>query len=185
MKFNPQAALQAGQAYISETGAYTITISKAYFKQSQTGNLYLEINGETQEGETLNFLNIYYKKANGELIHFNHNHIQSILGLLDIEELTKGQYNEALQLRGQEIGVFLQKNHFKGDDNIERSSLNLVLAYDSHSLQTYKERTEGKKAEMIYWHMKNTKDRYQDPKPKTPQGNQSKGKQALNEDIPF
>lgn len=185
-KENKENAMKAGfTGYITETGAYEFTIKAAFWKTSTNGNKYLEINGETLNGESINFLNIYYQNANVETLQFGTRLIHALMGLVGVKQLTTERlYDQqvAPELTGKIVGVFVQKRYLTKMDGTETSSLNVLDFYDPQTLQTFKERETGANATRIEFLLKTVKDAPVQPTKSVPAPTQEK---PFNDRIPF
>ena len=184
-KENRDNAMKAGfTGYITETGAYEFTIKAAFWRVSNNGVKYLELNGETMTGESINFLNLYYQNAKVEQLQFGVRLIHALMGLVGVKQLTSEKFYDkqvAPELTDKNVGVFVQKRYLTKADGTETSSLNVLDFYDSNTLQTFKERETGANATRIDFLLKTVKDAPA-PTKSVPAPTQEK---PFNDRIPF
>ena len=87
MTFDKEAAKKAGGSdYINETGGY-VGLIQAKAITAKSGSLGIEFSIKTDKGLTANYIQIYFKKDNGDIIKSGYGHLQSMMGLLKVGEL--------------------------------------------------------------------------------------------------
>lgn len=163
MTFDKEAAQKAGGGdYINETGAYIGTI-QAKAITAGSGSLGIEFSIKTDEGLMGNYINIYFQKANGDRINSGFNHLQSLMGLLQIGQLSQpvddGQGNYTLkELDGKRIGLVLQKRLYTKNSGDDGYDFQLRAVFDPQTLQTYKEKSNNEQAKKVQYLDESLKD---------------------------
>lgn len=151
---NEALAAEAGVSdFVVNGGAYGCTILKAkYIKAKTTGSDGLEISVITDSELKANYLNIYFRKNNGESIKSGEAMLSGIMYLCGIPALTSVQQNGeffAPELEGQKLGLFLQKSFYKKQDGGEGINFDIAMPFQESSLLTPEEAQKGKMAETI------------------------------------
>ena len=163
MSFDKEAAQKAGGSdYVTETGGYTGTI-QAKAITAKSGSLGVEFSIKTDEGLIANYIQIYFKKSNGDIIKSGFGHLQSMMGLLRIGELQtpSGDSNGDFwikELCNKNIGLFLQKRLYKKNSGDDGYDFQLRAVFDPKTLQTYKEKSTDTQAKKVPFMDENTKD---------------------------
>ncbi len=154
MTFDKEAAQKAGGGdFISETGCYVGTI-QAKAITAGSGSKGVEFSIETSEGLKGNYISIYFEKSDGAQIKGGFNHLQSIMGILQIGQLAlpvdDGQGNYWIkELCGKQIGMALQKRLYTKNDGSDGYDFQLRALFDGQTLQTYKEKSNGEQAKKV------------------------------------
>ncbi|CCK75037.1 phage-related protein [Oleispira antarctica RB-8] len=153
-QMNENLAAEAGiSEFVVNGGAYNCTILKAKFiKAKSTGSDGLEISVITDSELKANYLNIYFRKNNGESIKSGEAMLSGIMYLTGIPALTSTQQNGeffALELEGQNLGLFLQKSFYKKTGGGEGANFDIAMPFQTGSLLTPEEAMQGKAAETI------------------------------------
>ena len=149
--YNEQSALQAGMGgLLTETGAYICTILNATWEANNGKTLMLSV--ETDTGLTNKYIRIKYQKNDGEINPYGVNTINAIMGCTGVKELTQVQEGGALiapQLTNKQVGLFLRKCWYTGQQGDDRFSIEVVCPFSPKSRKTLLEHKENKPAERI------------------------------------
>lgn len=153
-QFNPEKALQAGaSSYIQTSGAYKGKITKAKWVSAKFSNAQsLELSFESEEGQIANFINIWYKKADGTESPYGEAHIHALMGLLKLQNLSqapKGEETVCPELQGKPIGLILQKVLSTKDNGEDTYKFDLVLFFGANSGKTYQEAVNQEPAQRV------------------------------------
>lgn len=155
MTFDKESAQKAGGGdFVSESGCYVGEI-QAKAITAGSGSKGIEFSLKTNEGLSANYINIYFEKANGDRINGGYNHLQSLMGLLQVGTLAMpvddGQGNYWIkELCGKQAGFALQKRLYtKASDGSDGYDFQLRAIFDANTLQTYKEKSNGEQAKKI------------------------------------
>lgn len=154
MTFDKESAQKAGGGdFVSESGCYVGEI-QAKAITAGSGSKGIEFSLKTNEGLSANYINIYFEKANGDRINGGYNHLQSLMGLLQVGTLAMpvddGQGNYWIkELCGKQAGLALQKRMYTKNDGADGYDFQLRAIFDANTLQTYKEKSNGEQAKKV------------------------------------
>ena len=163
MTFDKEAAQKAGGSdYINETGGY-VGLIQAKAITAKSGSLGIEFSIKTDEGLTANYIQIYFKKDNGDIIKSGYGHLQSMMGLLKVGELQNpvndGDGNFWIkELCDKRIGLFLQKRLYTKNSGDDGYDFQLRAVFNPETLQTYKEQSNNVEAQKVPYMDENSKD---------------------------
>lgn len=152
--YSEEAALSAGQSsYLSEGGAYILTITEAKFTESQGGAKAIEFSGETEEGLKVNYLSVYYIKKDGQTNKYGNDMINAMMGICDIPALTSRMKDVstyiAPEFTDKKVGLLLQKvlrNKNNGDTTY---GFEIVMPFIPSSRKTLQENKYNQPAETV------------------------------------
>ncbi|RAW91943.1 MULTISPECIES: DUF669 domain-containing protein [unclassified Photorhabdus] len=153
--YNKELALSAGQSgFITESGAYIITINEAKFTRGKEGAHFIEISGESDDGRKVNYLNVCCKKNDGTDNQYGINMINAIMGCAGVKQLTQVTKDAntciAPELAGKIIGLVLQKTlRTKRTDGSDTFSFDIRIPFVAKTGQTLQEIEESKVAEAV------------------------------------
>lgn len=154
MTFDKESAQKAGGGdFVSESGCYVGEI-QAKAITAGSGSKGIEFSLKTNEGLSANYINIYFEKDNGDRINGGYNHLQSLMGLLQVGTLAMpvddGQGNYWIkELCGKQAGLALQKRMYTKNDGADGYDFQLRAIFDANTLQTYKEKSNGEQAKKV------------------------------------
>lgn len=121
-QYDQQAAIDASSAggeYLTESSVERGFITQAKWVRAGTGTLGLELSFESEKGQKVNFLTMYYQKHDGSRIDVGHGQINSIMGVTGTQQLSQvqqGQDTVAPELKGRPIALALERhNYTKGN----------------------------------------------------------------------
>ncbi|CAQ85653.1 MULTISPECIES: hypothetical protein [Photorhabdus] len=163
--YNEELALSAGQSgFITESGAYIITISEAKFTTGKGGACFIEFSGESNDGRKVNYLSVCYKKNDGMDNQYGINMINAIIGCAGVKQLSYITKDDntfiAPELTGKTVGLVLQKTlRTKKSDGNDTFGFDIRIPFIAKTSQTLQELKEGKVAETINNIVSNLKDR--------------------------
>ncbi|MBS9442452.1 DUF669 domain-containing protein [Photorhabdus heterorhabditis] len=162
--YNEELALSAGQSgFITESGAYIITISEAKFTTGKGGACFIELAGESNDGRKVNYLSVCYKKNDGTDNQYGINMINAIIGCAGIKQLSYIKKDEtfiAPEIAGKKVGLVLQKTlRTKKSDGNDTFGFDIRIPFIAKTGQTLQELKEGKVAETVNNIVSNLKDR--------------------------
>lgn len=154
--YNEEAALTAGQGgFISENGAYAVTITEAALKSANSPSQAraIEFSGETDDGRKVQYLSVWVTKKDGTDNTFGVNMVHAIMGCAGVKQLTNhmkaaGQF-VAPEFAGKKVGLVLQKTLRSKPDGSDSYQLEIRLPFISQTRQTLLEKSEGKNAEAV------------------------------------
>lgn len=162
MQFNQEEAMKAGGSeYLSEGGAYNITLDAAKLISAKTGSKGLEFSGVTKDGQKVSFLSCYYEKANGEKISGGSSIIQAIMGFLRIPAITHFQSGNDFfcqEFKGKTVGLFLQKKLYTKNDGTDSYRFEIRLPFDPNTNATVKESFSDSPVKTVQRMAENYKD---------------------------
>ncbi|STZ77379.1 hypothetical protein [Bergeriella denitrificans] len=200
-QYDQTAAVTAGESsYINQSGAYTGKITAAKWTRGQhTQSQALELSFESADGQKANYISIYHTKADGSPNQYGIAHINAIMGLLNLQNLTtapQGSDHICPELVGKSIGLILQKVLTTKTDGSDSYKFELVLAFSTRSRLTLKEHLEGGPAERVDKILATLKDKderkqqsgagHQVPPPPSRQSAQTvQPREDIDDDIPF
>lgn len=146
------AAKAGGGDFISEGGAYKGIITKALCVQAGTGSQGIELSFEDKTGLKCNFITIYYKKKDGEIIKGGHNAINALMVIMGIQNLTYVNAGDDVlcnELVNKPIGLCLQKVLYTKNDGSEGYKFDLRFPFDPSNNQTVKEKASNSPAKSV------------------------------------
>lgn len=164
-QYNQEQALQAGESgFINQTGAYVGKITSAkWVKAKSSYAAALELSFEDINGLKANYISLWHTKSDGQPNPFAQQHIQAIMGLTGVQQLTAIQGNgeeiHCPELINKPIGLVLQKILFTKQDGNEGFKFEIVVSSHAQTGQTMKEKIEGKAAERVRKIMETLKDK--------------------------
>ncbi|CED78510.1 hypothetical protein [Candidatus Williamhamiltonella defendens] len=86
--YNPQQALAAGQSgFITDSGAYVVTITDAQFSTQPSGAKSMELSIETEEGRKAQYLHLYHEKKDGTANPYGLQLIHALMGCTGVRQL--------------------------------------------------------------------------------------------------
>ncbi|KAE9535314.1 hypothetical protein ACWIUH_06690 [Ursidibacter arcticus] len=201
--YNENEALQGGASgYITQTGAYVVKITMAKWTVSQSGAEALELSIETENSEKLDYLSIYYRGKDGNVIDFGRNMIQSLMGCTGVKKLSRQPTENALiapELIGKSVGLCLQKHLYTKQDGSDGFYFKIIQVYSAKSGLTLSEHKNNEPAKRVAYLISTMKDKDEREKPKrtkqskpkneTNQANEATaqlyGKYDFDDDVPF
>lgn len=159
-----EMAKKAGVSdFVVNGGPYDCTILAAkYIKAKSTGSDGLEISVITEGELKANYLNVYFRKINGESIASGEAMLSAMMYLTGVPALTsvnRGGEFFAPELENQKLGLFLQKSFYKKQGGGEGTNFDIAMAYQSGNLLTVEEAIEGKVAETVKDMIANYRDK--------------------------
>ncbi|WP_342221224.1 DUF669 domain-containing protein [Candidatus Fukatsuia endosymbiont of Tuberolachnus salignus] len=162
--YHQEAALAAGQSgFISESGAYIVTLTEAKYMTSPSGAKSIEFSVETEDGRKAHYLNLYYEKKDSTPNPYGVNLINAMMGCTGIKQLTRvvKDINAPLapELIGKKIGLVLQKTLKTKSDGKDTYSLDIQLPFFAQTRQTLQEKMAGKPATTLNKIVANLKDK--------------------------
>ena len=163
-QYNQEKARLAGESgFISQTGAYVGKITSAkWTKAKGSYAAALELSFEDINGLKANFLSLWHTKSDGQPNPFAQQHIQAIMGLTGVQQLTavpQGEEYICSELLNKPIGFILQKILFTKQDGSDGFKFEIVVSSHAQTGQTLKEKIEGKAAERVRKLMETLKDK--------------------------
>ena len=164
-QYNQEQALQAGESgFISQTGAYVGKITSAKWTKAKSSHAAaLELSFEDINGLKANYISLWHTKSDGQPNPFAQQHIQAIMGLTGVQQLTAIQGNDkeihCPELLNKPIGFILQKILFTKQDGSDGFKFEIVVSSHAQTGQTMKEKIEGKAAERVRKLMETLKDK--------------------------
>lgn len=152
--YNQEAALAAGQGgFITESGAYVVTILEAKYMTSKSGAESIEFSVETEDGKKANYINIYCQKKDKTPNMYGINMINAVMGCIGVQQLTTKMIDVhthlAPELIGQRIGLVLQKTLKTKSDGKKTYSLGIMLPFVAQTRQTLEEKIKNLPAQAI------------------------------------
>lgn len=162
--YNEDAALTAGQGgFISETGAYIITLTEALLTTAKSGAKAIEFSGEADDGRKIQYLSVYVSKRDGTENTFGANMVHAIMGCAGVKQLTEymksaGVY-VAPEFAGKRVGVVLQKVLSSKEDGSPTYKFDIRMPFIADTRQTLQERRNGKHAETVDKFISTLKDK--------------------------
>ena len=206
-QYNQEQALQAGESgFINQTGAYVGKITSAkWVKAKSSYAAALELSFEDINGLKANYISLWHTKSDGQPNPFAQQHIQAIMGLTGVQQLTairgSGEEIHCPELLNKPIGFILQKILFTKQDGSDGFKFEIVVSSHAQTGQTMKEKIEGKAAERVRKLMETLKDKDErnhqaaptpyPTAPLTPPQRQAQAKQPVQpvndveDDVPF
>ena len=165
--FNQEAAMKAGGSdFISEGGAYPLTIISAKYIKAGSGSDGMEFEVKTEAGQTAKFINIYYKKSDGTIINSGYSTLCGIMYFLGLQGLSMqnaGENTIAPELTNAKVGMFLQKVLYTKKDQKDGFKFDLRAPFKPDTMHTVKEAQENKQPATI----QNWLNSYQDKDDRT------------------
>ncbi len=148
---------------------------------SQQGAEALELSFEADSGEKADYLSIYYKGKDGNVIDFGRNMIQGIMGCTGVRNLSRQTTEYALiapELIGRSVGLFLQKEIYTKQDGSDGFRFQVVTPFSAKSGLTLSEHKNNEPAKRIPYLISSMKDKDLRDKPK--RGRPAKVKEGSN-----
>ncbi|MFS1582986.1 MAG: DUF669 domain-containing protein [Candidatus Arsenophonus phytopathogenicus] len=152
--YNAESALAAGKSeFITESGAYIVTIQEAKYVTSSGRAESIEFSVEADDGKKANYLNVYCKKKDGSPNQYGINMIHAIMGCADVGQLTTKMINVhtliAPELTNKRIGLVLQKTLKTKTNGQDTYSFDILLPFVAQTHQTLEEKLKGFPPEII------------------------------------
>ncbi|MFS1538931.1 MAG: DUF669 domain-containing protein [Candidatus Phlomobacter fragariae] len=151
--YTEESALTAYQGgFISETGAYIITITEAKLTHSDNGAEFIEFSGESDDGRKVNYLSICCKKNDGTVNPFGQNMVNAIMGCIGIQYVTSVTHNNHLvapEFHGKKVRLVLQKVLRTKKNGNESYSFDIRMPFVANTEQTLLEKVENKPAQAV------------------------------------
>lgn len=156
--YNQEAAASAGaSSYITESGAYTGKILTAvYVISGQKKTQGMEFSFESKEGQTANYLTVYYAKADNTPLQGGINMINAIMGCANVQSMSSAsrtvgqvQENYAPEIEGKPIGLLLQKVLYSKNNGEDGFKFEIKLPCFASNGQTIQEKAEAKPASRV------------------------------------
>jgi len=140
MKFNQDMAQKAGQQGF-QTGKH---IGKLTAKKiiASTGTKGVQFSLWPTADQSIDYLSVYYEKADGTAIKNGTNIIMAIMGLLRINEIqleNLGHEQAVNEFQGKEIGLVLQKVLYTKQDGGDGYKFDIKIPFSASSGCTFKE----------------------------------------------
>lgn len=200
-QYDQSAAITAGESsYIVQSGAYVGRITAAKWTHARNSQAQaLELSFESSEGQKANYISIYHTKADGSPNAYGIAHINALMGLLGLQQLTsipQGDGSICPELANKPIGLILQKVLTSKQDGSDSYKFDLVLAYSVKTGKTLKESLENTPAERVRQIMQALKDKdersgrtgsHTPPPPphRQQQAAPAQPREDIDDDIPF
>lgn len=150
MKFDQEAAKRAGSMGL-KTGA-AIGVVNAVKIVAGTGTHGVQFAIETDEGAKAQYMNVYYKKADGSYIESGKNTIIAMMGLLRLQEVPLDDLPHEAPIReftNVRLGLVLQKVHYTKNDQSDGYKFDIRLPFSAQTRKTYTEAIENKSASFV------------------------------------
>jgi len=160
--YNPQQALAAGQSgFITDSGAYVVTITDARFSVQPSGAKSMELSIETDDGRKAQYLHLYYEKKDGTANPYGLHLIHALMGCMGVRQLNPPTHpgGPVSEFIGKKVGLMLQKTLKTKADGKETYRLDIVLPFFAQTRQTLKEKLEGQPARDVDNRRGSLKDR--------------------------
>ncbi|PHS22030.1 MAG: hypothetical protein COA84_14210 [Robiginitomaculum sp.] len=140
MKFNAESAQRAGQQGF-QTGKHTgkLTAKKII---AGTGTKGIQFSLWPTSEQSIDYLSVYYEKANGDVIKGGSNIIQAMMGLLKLNEIQLdhlGHEQPVNEFLGLEIGLVLQKVLYTKQDGGDGYKFDIKIPFSARTGATFKE----------------------------------------------
>ncbi|EDM66171.1 hypothetical protein PE36_00200 [Moritella sp. PE36] len=140
MKFNQEEAVKAGQMGF-QTGKH---IGKLTAKKiiAGTGTKGIQFSLWPTSEQSIDYLTVYYEKADGKIIKGGHNIIMAMMGLLKLNEINidnLGHEQAVNEFLGLEIGLVLQKVLYTKQDNTDGYKFDIKMPFSARTGVTFKE----------------------------------------------
>lgn len=152
-QYNQEQAVTSGEgSYISQSGAYTGRITYAKWTKTQNGAKGLELSFETDEGIKANYITIFHTKTDGSPNQYGQAHINAIMGILGLQNLTAAQRgNDYIcpELADKPIGLVLQKVLRSKQDGSDTYKFEIIVPFHPQTRQTLKEKANQATAERV------------------------------------
>ena len=150
INFNQKDAMNSDAGgLIDRSGNYKGKVTKAEIHKGNEQSIYITFGFENQNGEKIDYVNLYTKKKDGERC-FGFYLVQALMGLLGLKSVEAKKVEENLiipELVDRYIGFGLQKEWYvKSDGNIAWK-MNLLRFYDVETNKTYTEMVSNKNPE--------------------------------------
>lgn len=186
--YNQEAALAAGQGgFITESGAYVVTILEAKYMTSQSGAESIEFSVETEDGKKANYINIYCQKKDKTPNKYGINMINAIMGCIGVPQLTTKMIDAhthlAPELTDQRVGLVLQKTLKTKSDGKDTYSLDILLPFVAQTRQTLEEKIKNLPAQAIDKQVATLQDK--DERKQSPRVYEQQETSAADSGIPF
>lgn len=152
--FNKQAAGLAGaSSYIQQGGAYICTVTDCEDKSSASGGqaAWFEFTLNAAEGQA-NWVKVFYQGKDGGINDRGYNMLNAIFDLVAIgkgKTIPEGAEVKASHLKGQQIGLVLQKVLTSKQDGSDSYEFQILQAFDPKSGKTSGEISGGKDAKEV------------------------------------
>lgn len=143
--YNQDLGVKAGQAGV-QTGAHVFNIEEAEYR-NHNGYKSINLTLATDSGKC--FIDLTYEDANGKAWNGNINHINAILGICGVNQITSQQVGDkwiAPELTGKSIGAVVRKRLYTKGDGSDGSNTDLVMAFNPTTYQTLKEQVGSEQA---------------------------------------
>jgi hypothetical protein len=196
---NPEAAKQAEQGRITETGKYKGVFTRAEAVVSKKSTEGVEFSFKSDDGSDADFLTLWTHNADGKEL-FGLKVLNALMTCIRIKQInpaqatiekwvdgSKQKVNATIfpDLTNKPIGVLLQKESYTKNDGSIGSKLNLVGCYDASTEMTASEilnkATKAEKLPAMIAKLRD-KDATMTPSSVGPSGN---GFDDMDSDIPF
>lgn len=186
--YNQEAALAAVQGgFITESGAYVVTILEAKYMTSQSGAESIEFSVETEDGKKANYINIYCQKKDKTPNKYGINMINAIMGCIGVPQLTTKMIDAhthlAPELTDQRVGLVLQKTLKTKSDGKDTYSLDILLPFVAQTRQTLEEKIKNLPAQAIDKQVATLQDK--DERKQSPRVYEQQETSAADSGIPF
>lgn len=186
--YNQEAALAAVQGgFITESGAYVVTILEAKYMTSQSGAESIEFSVETEDGKKANYINIYCQKKDKTPNKYGINMINAIMGCIGVPQLTTKMIDAhthlAPELTDQRVGLVLQKTLKTKSDGKDTYRLDILLPFVAQTRQTLEEKIKNLPAQAIDKQVATLQDK--DERKQSPRVYEQQETSAADSGIPF
>jgi hypothetical protein len=198
-QYDQNAALAAGESgYIAQSGAYVGRLTAAKWTHARNSQAQaLELSFESSDGQKANYISIYHTKADGSPNTYGIAHINALMGLLGLQQLTSVPQDDGSicpELANKPVGLILQKVLTTKQDGSDSYKFDLVLAYSAKTGKTLKESIENTPAERVRQIMQTLKDKderngragsHTPPPAPQRQNAPAQPREDIDDDIPF
>lgn len=170
LTYNQDQAVKAGGGdYITEGGAYVVTITEAKYEKAKTGTDGLVFTVKTDDGLTAQYLRVFFAKAAavqgqaGEPIKGGVSMLNAMMGLTRVTAMTavdrKDKGWHCPELEGKKMGLFLQKVIYTKNDGSQGYKFEIVVPFNPVDKKTMREVVENKPAQTIDRMLSSYKDK--------------------------
>jgi hypothetical protein len=197
---NPEAAKQAEQGRITETGKYKGFFTRAEAVVSKKNTEGVEFAFKSEDGSDADFLTLWTHNADGKEL-FGLKVLNALMTCMRIKQIKPTQAvvekwvdggkqkvdaTVFLDLTGKPVGVLLQKEHYTKNDGSIGSKLNLVGCYEAATEMTAGEiLNKATKAERLSVMAAGLRDKVAPITPSRPSAPSGNGFDDMDDDIPF
>lgn len=150
--YNQESAQKAGLSGV-QTGANVFTITQAQWRQH---NGYQSLNFELDCNGAKAFIDLTYQGADGKPWNANVNHINAIMGVAGVQQLTSAQVQSpngavyiAPELTGKSVGLVTFKRLYSKNDGSDGTETKLAIAFNPATGQTMKEQLSNEPASAV------------------------------------